>query len=69
MFLINIIQIRELIYSYIIQRKKTEAVKSIEDDGSFWTKTKAAVIVYQKSRGLSADGYVGYDTHTAIIND
>ncbi len=24
---------------------------------------------YQKLRGLSADGYAGYDTHTAIIND
>ena len=55
--------------TYIIQRKKTEAVKSIEDDGSFWSKTKAAVIAYQKSRALSADGYVGHDTHTAIIND
>ena len=54
---------------YIIQRKKTEAVKSIEADGSFGSKTKAAVVTYQKSRGLSADGYVGYDTHTAIIND
>ena len=54
---------------YIIQRKKAEAVKSIEADGSFGSKTKAAVIAYQKSRGLSADGYVGYDTHTSIIND
>ena len=41
----------------------------VEVDGSFGSKTKAAVIAYQKSRGLSADGYVGYDTHTAIIND
>ena len=41
----------------------------IEADGSFGSKTKAAVIAYQKSRGLSADGYAGYDTHTAIIND
>lgn len=41
----------------------------IEADGSFGNKTKAAVIAYQKSRGLSADGYAGYDTHTAIIND
>ncbi len=41
----------------------------IEADGSFGSKTKAAVIAYQKSRGLSADGYAGYDTHSAIIND
>ena len=41
----------------------------VEADGSFGSKTKAAVIAYQKLRGLSADGYVGYDTHTAIIND
>ena len=41
----------------------------VEADGSFGSKTKAAVIAYQKLRGLSADGYAGYDTHTAIIND
>ena len=41
----------------------------IEADGSFGSKTKAAVIAYQKSRGLSADGYAGVDTHSAIIND
>lgn len=42
---------------------------AIEADGSFGSKTRAAVIAYQKSRGLSADGYAGDDTHRAIIND
>ena len=41
----------------------------VEADGSFGSKTKAAVIAYQKSRGLNTDGYAGVDTHTAIIND
>lgn len=41
----------------------------VEADGSFGSKTKAAVIAYQKSRGLSADGYAGVDTHRAIVND
>lgn len=41
----------------------------VEVDGSFGSKTKAAVIAYQKSRGLSADGYAGVDTHRAIVND
>lgn len=41
----------------------------VEVDGSFGSKTKAAVIDYQKSRGLSADGYAGVDTHRAIVND
>lgn len=42
---------------------------AIEADGSFGSKTKAAVMAYQKSRGLSADGYAGGDTHGAIVND
>lgn len=41
----------------------------IEVDGSFGSKTKAAVMVYQKSRGLKMDGYIGCDTHGAIIDD
>lgn len=41
----------------------------VEADGSFGSKTKAAVIAYQKSMGLSADGYAGVDTHRAIVND
>ena len=42
---------------------------NIEADGSFGSKTKAAVMSYQKSRGLKVDGYVGVDTHSAIIDD
>ena len=42
---------------------------NIEADGSFVSKTKAAVMSYQKSRGLKVDGYVGVDTHSAIVDD
>lgn len=41
----------------------------IKDDGIFGSETKKALVAYQKSRGLVTDGYAGYDTHTAIIND
>ena len=41
----------------------------VDADGSFGSKTKAAVMSYQKSRGLKVDGYVGVDTHSAIIDD
>ena len=42
---------------------------NIEADGSFGSKTKTAVMSYQKSRGLKVDGYVGVDTHSAIVDD
>ena len=41
----------------------------ISIDGIFGEKTKEAVIAYQKSRGLTADGLAGKDTHKKIIND
>ena len=41
----------------------------IDADGSFGPATLAAVKAYQKSRGLTADGYAGVNTHKAIIND
>lgn len=37
-------------------------------DGEFGTKTKASVIAYQKANGLTADGEVGKDTWTKLIN-
>jgi hypothetical protein len=36
-------------------------------DGKFWTKTRNAVIKFQKSKGLEADGVVGYDTWKALL--
>ena len=41
----------------------------IDADGSFGPATLAAVKAYQKSRGLTADGYAGVNTHKAIMND
>lgn len=41
----------------------------ISVDGIFGNATKAAVIKYQKSRGLTADGLAGKNTHKKIIND
>lgn len=37
-------------------------------DGIFGQATKNAVIAFQKSRGLSADGVVGYNTYMALID-
>ena len=37
-------------------------------DGEFGAKTKAAVIKYQKDNGLTADGEVGKDTWSKLIN-
>ena len=36
-------------------------------DGIFGQATKNAVLAFQKSRGLSADGVVGYNTYMALI--
>ena len=41
----------------------------ISADGIFGSKTKEALIKYQKSRGLSADGICGVATVKKIIND
>ena len=41
----------------------------IEADGIFGTATKSALMRYQSSRGLTADGIAGIATHKAIIND
>ena len=41
----------------------------ISIDGSFGAKTKTALISYQKSRNLTADGVAGLNTHTTIVND
>lgn len=41
----------------------------ISADGIFGSKTKEALIKYQKSRGLSADGIAGSATIKKIIND
>lgn len=38
-------------------------------DGIFGTNTKNAVINYQKSKGLKADGIVGCNTWTALTRE
>lgn len=42
---------------------------SLTVDGAFGTKTYNAVISFQKSKGLSVDGIVGYATRTALKNN
>lgn len=42
---------------------------SLTVDGAFGTKTYNAVINFQKNKGLSIDGIVGYATRTALKNN
>ena len=42
---------------------------SLTVDGAFGTKTYNAVVSFQKSKGLSVDGIVGYATRTALKNN
>ena len=52
-----------------LQKALVNRGQKISVDGIFGNATKAAVIAYQKSRGLTADGLAGKDTHKKIIND
>ena len=52
-----------------LQKALVNRGHKIDIDGIFGNGTKAAVIAYQKSRGLTADGIAGKGTHKAIIND
>ena len=52
-----------------LQKALVNRGQKISVDGIFGNATKAAVIAYQKSRGLTADGLAGKGTHKAIIND
>ncbi len=52
-----------------LQKALVNRGHKIDVDGIFGNGTKAAVIAYQKSRGLTADGLAGKGTHKAIIND
>lgn len=45
-----------------LQRALNQAGYSLDVDGGFGTKTKAAVIDYQKKNGLAVDGVVGTET-------
>ena len=52
-----------------LQKALVNRGQKISVDGIFGNATKKAVIKYQKSRGLTADGLAGKDTHKKIIND
>ena len=52
-----------------LQKALTNRGYKIKVDGMFGNDTLEAVKKYQRSRGLKVDGYVGVDTHTAIVND
>ena len=52
-----------------LQKALVNRGQKISVDGIFGNATKEAVIAYQKSRGLTADGLAGKDTHKKIIND
>ena len=44
------------------------AGRNLAVDGDFGAKTKAAVIEFQQSRGLTADGIVGRQTWTSLYS-
>jgi cell wall-associated NlpC family hydrolase/peptidoglycan hydrolase-like protein with peptidoglycan-binding domain len=50
----------------LAQQKLRAAGYNIAADGSFGKNTKAAVIKFQKSKGLYADGVIGKDTWAAL---
>jgi len=50
----------------LAQQKLIAAGYKISADGAFGPKTKAAVIAFQKSRGLTADGIIGKNTWAAL---
>ena len=52
-----------------LQKAVVDRGQKIAVDGIFGNATKEAVIAYQKSRGLTADGLAGKATHKKIIND
>jgi peptidoglycan hydrolase-like protein with peptidoglycan-binding domain len=47
--------------------KIVQAAVGVKVDGYFGNDTKKAVIAYQKKKGLSADGVVGYNTWKKIL--
>lgn len=47
--------------------KIVQAVVGVEADGKFGNATKTAVVNWQKSMGLTADGVVGYNTWKKIL--
>lgn len=50
----------------IALQKLLNKYDNIAEDGDFGTKTKAAVIAFQKKKGLKADGIAGEKTITAL---
>lgn len=47
--------------------KIVQATVGVQRDGLFGTKTRSAVIAYQKRKGLTADGIVGINTWKRIL--
>ena len=53
-------------YAYMVQLALARAGYPLIIDGIFGGRTKAAVIDFQKSRGLTRDGIVGKNTFLAL---
>ena len=58
---------KRLLYKYKNLTKIVQTVVGVTADGKFGTNTKAAVVTYQKSHGLTADGAVGVKTWKKIL--
>ena len=59
---------KRLIYKYKNLTKIVQNAVGVSADGKFGNDTKNAVIKYQKSKGLVADGCVGLETWKKILN-
>lgn len=59
---------RTLTYKYKSLTKLIQRVVGVTADGKFGSGTKAAVVIWQKEHGLTADGCVGFNTWKKILN-
>lgn len=53
----------------VVELQRLLALGNTTGQGMFGPRTEIAVILYQKSRGLEADGIVGYSTWTALLTN
>jgi hypothetical protein len=60
---------RGAVGSAVVELQRLLALGNTTGQGTFGPRTEIAVILYQKSRGLEADGIVGASTWTALLTN